>query len=429
MMARRLRRWLLLGCTLWLCCTVWTTAAMPPAEVSPEAPPEAEAPSRSPMAVAFEQALSAAEMAQAADTPETWGAVAAAWTQAIQTLQQVPADAPQRVFAQRKAREYLRNLQVAQRQAETTAPPRVFPTLGSPVLDEQLGVYLSYLAVFGPPDVLAVGSSRVLQGVDPQGLQRALRDRNLPDARVYTFGVNGATAQMVSFIVRQLLTPEQLPRLIIWAGGSRAFNSGRSDRTWAAVLNSPGYQALRAGARPRFDWSAEKLDDLPPAAARAASLPVTDINGYGFRAVETVFNPATYYQRYPRVSGQYDSAYQPFRLTGVQSVSLEAITTFARSRDIPLVFVNLPLSDDYLDATRLQYERQFQRFLRTQAAAGDFILLDWLEQWRGQNAFFADPSHLNQQGAARIASQLANASDIPWQRLQTTEAEATEAAK
>ena len=49
-------------------------------------------------------------------------------------------------------------------------------------------------------------------------------------------------------MTRRLLTPEQLPKLIIWADGARAFNSGRVDKTYNAIATSVGYQHLAAGS-------------------------------------------------------------------------------------------------------------------------------------------------------------------------------------
>jgi hypothetical protein len=369
------------------------------------------------------QALDLAEEAQRqgarARTAQDWDQVVATWAAAIQALQQVPTDQPERVFAQRQGQAYSNQLAIAQQQATLAHRPRFFPSLGSQVLDEQIGLYLSYIAAFGPPDVLVLGSSRALQGIDPQVLQRALADQGHPQLRVYTFGVNGATAQMVSFVLRQLLTPEQWPKLLLWGGGSRAFNSGRVDVTFASVLASPGYQAVQGGKRPRFNYGERSGEDGSAGAvgAPATAMPVSSLNGYGFLPVTTTFDPATYYQRYPRVSGQYDSTYQPFTLDGVQTLSFRAIAAFARSHDLPLIFVNLPLSSDYLDETRLQYERQFQRYLRREASLGDFTVVDLLEQWRGQNQFFDDPSHLNGRGAERLAQQLAALPQIPWESL------------
>ncbi len=353
----------------------------------------------------------AANLAATAETAREWDQVVHLWSNAVQQLQAVPPDSPQRVFAQRQGRDNLAALAIAQTQAELASRSAVFPPLGSTILDEQLGIYLSYLATFGPPDVLVLGSSRSLQGIDPQVLQANLREQGMPYARIYNLGVNGATAQVINFLLQQVLSPEQLPKLLLWAGGSRAFNSGRSDRTFTSMAASPGYQALQRGQRPRLGAGTA---DLP---ANANPIPISAINGYGFLAVADRFDPQVYYQSYPRVSGEYDGAYQPFDLGGAQTSALRAIATFAKDRNLPLVFVNLPLSNDYLDDTRLGYERQFQQYLRREAPVGGFTVVDLLEQWRGQNRFFADPSHLNQDGAAQLARQLVRSTQIDWSTL------------
>ncbi|WP_250565856.1 hypothetical protein [Adonisia turfae] len=342
----------------------------------------------------FEQADKAAELGQTASNADQWDQVVKAWTDAIATLQTIPAQSPERFFAQRKQQEYLQNLAFAQRQANQLSWPNVFPSLGSPVLDEQLRLYLSYLATFGPPDILVIGSSRTIQGINPQILQTDLETQGYP-VRVFNFSINGATAQVMNFVLQRLLTSDQLPRLVIWGDGSRAFNSRRVDATFANILKSPGYRAVLAGEKPGFSNRAS----IPR--------PPSSINAYGFLPVADVFDPAAFYQTYPRISGRYDGFYNPFGLTGLQLGSLRSLVGYLKSRNIELVYVHLPLSGDYLDDFRLPLDQRFQRFLQTQSQRQGFAVIDLLLQWRQQNAFFADPSHLNQAGAASIAQQLA----------------------
>ena len=113
------------------------------------------------------------------------------------------------------------------------------------VLDEQFALYRSYVATLGPPDILIIGSSRGLQGLDGKRLQFDLNRRGFSGVRVFNFGINGATAQVVNLQLRELLTRDQLPNVMVWADGSRAFNSGREDRTFSRIRNSPGYERLR----------------------------------------------------------------------------------------------------------------------------------------------------------------------------------------
>jgi hypothetical protein len=137
----------------------------------------------------------------------------------------------------------------------------------------------------------------------------------------------------------------------------------------------------------------------------------TDANG--FLPLDSRFDPNTYYQQNPRVAGQYDSNYQPFSLSGRQAVALNSIKAFARSQKIPLVFVNLPLSQDYLDGVRLSREQQFVQFMQRQVGEG-FFFIDLGRQWLNQNQYFTDPSHLNRYGAAAISNLLAANRQIPW---------------
>lgn len=352
--------------------------------------------SGSPLKQGFEQAAQATSMAQEASSAQDWDTVTQSWLDAIATLQSLPPEQPERAFIQRKIREYLQNLAHAQQQADLTSQPYVFPSLGSGVLDQQLRLYLSYIATVGPPDVLVVGSSRALQGIEPQILQQSLKAEGIT-AKVFNLSVNGATAQLVNFMLQSLLSPEQLPKLVIWGDGSRAFNSSRIDATFARVINSPGYQATQAGQKPALASDPQQTTVGQP----------SQINAYGFLPIAQAFDPETYYQSRSRVSGRYDGFYNPFSLTGLQDLSLGSLAAYLNRLKIDLVYVHLPLSQDYLDDYRLTRDRQFQQFLRTQSQLHSFTVIDLLTQWLEQDAYFADPSHLNQAGAIAIAQQLA----------------------
>jgi hypothetical protein len=359
------------------------------------------------------QALSLANhawtLSQTARSIQEWDQIAQDWTAAIALMQSIPPESPQRLFAQQKAQEYYQNLGLAQQ--HTIAPSLVpgFPTLGSAVLDEQWLNYGSYVASVGTPDILIVGSSRALQGIDAQQLQQTLVQQGYRTAKVYNFSVNGATAQVVSLVLQQLLTPAQLPKLIVWADNSRAFNSGRVDRTYELLTHSPGYQALKQG-------TLIVSKSLSPGNLGTNHLSGT-LDAQGFLAVNEEFNPELYYQQYRRVPGQYDDAYSPFSLVGIQTDALRVVSGFARSRRIPLILVSLPLSQDYLDSSRLNYEQQFQTYLQQQGQTQGFLVVDLLLQWLDQDSYFADPSHLNRRGAKAIAQQLATHPAIPWNRL------------
>lgn len=415
-----------------------TISPTPQISPSPSAEPD-------PWAMAVSQASRAATLAQTAQTPVAWAEVAQTWLGAIAALQHLTRDDPRWFFAQKKLNEYLGNFLYAHQQAAWGAMPLTHPSFGSQRLDEQLTLYLSYVATIGPPDILIVGSSRALQGIDPQALQQGLAAQGLPGVQVFNLGIHGATAQVVDVLLRQILPPEALPRVLLWGDGVRAFNSGRRDRTFEGLVRSPGYQQLVLTGQP--------LRLHPPLAspsARSASLvvpaghllacddclpwvplvmplamavtpagldglvakPTLDANG--FLAVPHRFDPTTYFRRHPRVAGTYDGDYAVLNFGGSQAAALERVLALSRDRQIPLIFVNLPLTAVYLDGTRSSAEQQFRQFWQARASREGLYVRDYAYRWPQNYAFFDDPSHLNQWGAAAIGQLLAQDHSLPW---------------
>ena len=387
-------------------------------------------------------ATEAIAIAQTATTASQWDAAVAYWLEAIALLQAVPPESPARTLAQRQLRSYLQQLQDAQQRAEQASPGSGLPSLGSDLFDAQIAGYLSYVAAVGTPDILIVGSSRALQGIDPRELQKALAAQGQADLKVFNFSVNGATAQVVEFVLNDLL-PKPLPPIVVWGDGSRAFNEGRRDRTWESLLASPGYQTVRANAARASNASAlpnqpplnlspslppSQPPNLPPqVTSTSPRLEVpSNLDVRGFSAVSDRFDPQTYYQQVARVDGQYDGAYAGFRLNGAQTDALDRLATSLQREGIQLMFVNLPLSDSYLDNFRLYYEQQFQSFLQTQSQQHGFEVVDLLTQWKNQPGLFADPSHINKDGAIAIARQLAQQPELINALTSTPPSEGTE---
>jgi len=410
----------------------------------------------------------AATLVQAAKSKAEWDEVSRYWVQAVAWMQAVPPSSPKRAFAEKKVVEYMRYLNYSQQQAATLRSQVNSASFSSDLLDQQLQLYLSYIAVLGPPDILVVGSSRALQGVDPRQLQQSLAGVGYGGLTAFNFGVNGATAQVVEFQLRKLLTPQQLPQMILWADGVRAFNSGRTDRTFNAIAASEGNRMLAAGIRPKLlenepknarqcykfpqpcnavlpgeistksensaltvsyseELSSEvrglsqlKIQNFLSSEFTLAQAPLEElenaVDANGFLALSARYNPATYYDDRPFVAGSYDGDYRDFTLEGKQIAALSAIATFAKTRKIPLVFVNLPLTSDYLDSVRWNSEQEFRQQMQRLAREKNFIFRDLSEQWPERNDYFVDPSHLNRYGAIAVSEELATDSDIPWPR-------------
>ena len=413
-------------------------------------------------AVSF--ATQASNLVQSANSKQDWDEVSALWVQAVAWMQAVPPGSPKRAFAEKKVVEYMKNLTYSQQQAGATI--QTSASFSSDLLNEQLELYLSYVATIGPPDVLIVGSSRALQGVDPKQLKQSLAANGRSGLTIFNFAVNGATAQVVDFQLRRLLKPQQLPQMIVWADGVRAFNSGRVDRTFNSIIASEGNQLLAAGIRPQLSedepmiipqcykfpqpcrsGSFQKSSILPVANIRNCGtgilpvanirncgtgiLPVANINvmairpvsdladaidSNGFMPLSTRYNPNTYYDDRAYVSGRFDRDYENFNLGGKQAQAFNSVIAFVKSRKIPLVFVNLPLTDDYLDGTRRYAEQQFRQQMQQLSRQKGFAFRNLSQQWPNRNEYFFDPSHLNQFGAIAVSRLLAADTSITWPR-------------
>ena len=462
-------------------------------------------------------ATQASNLAQSANSKQDWDEVAALWVQAVAWMQAVPPGSPRRAFAEKKVVEYMRNLVYSQQQAGATRSQASTVSFSSDLLNEQLELYLSYVAAVGPPDVLIVGSSRALQGVDPKQLKQSLAQKGSPGLKVFNFSVNGATAQVVDFQLRRLLKPDHLPQMIIWADGVRAFNSGRDDRTFNSIVDSEGSKLLAAGVRPKLPsdepnvipqcysfpepcpnntfrrgltsvkkplWGGQDAHptikfmssgtgilpvadthptikfmssgtgilpvaqnaaryELKPIAADGAtpqaqlirvSRPTTlairqvnqladSIDSNGFMPISGRYNPNTYYRERPYVSGQYDRDYENFNLGGKQATAFNSVVAFTKARKIPLIFVNLPLTNDYLDGTRLRAEQQFRQRMQQLSRQKGFAFRDLSQRWPGRNDYFFDPSHLNRFGAIAVSRLLAADSSIVWPRPKSSRSE------
>ena len=354
------------------------------------------------------------------------------------------------------------------------------PSFNARQLDEQLALYKQRLSKNGnPPDVLIIGSSRALRGIDPAALSQALKSQGYPNVDIFNFGINGATAQVVDFVIRRVLEPSELPKLIIWADGSRAFNSGREDATFKAIAQSPGYiQAIQKEVAQGGDNSQKSASNKPEGKTKAEnqdlssyqivnksfnralanlsptyqqrdqlkallgkefkSLPIISqsnqttpsqtqsTNGNpeedfqqtvdfdGFLPLSIRFNRANYYQKHPKVSGNYDNDYKSFQIAGEQDAALQAVLQFTKIHKIPLVFVNMPLTADYLDPARTKYEQEFQQYMLNQAGDASIIYRDLSQLFPQTDGNFSDPSHLNRFGAYEVSKKLANDPMIPW---------------
>jgi Protein of unknown function (DUF1574) len=360
--------------------------------------------------------------------------------------------------------DFLIRLGLESRQPTATSTATTIQlSFNNALLEEKLAQYQLHCLQQGVPDVLIVGSSRALRGIDPEILRRNLAP-DQPTLKVYNFGINGATAQVVDLILRQLLTPQQLPKIVIWGDGARAFNSGRTDRTYQTIAQSDRYRqlALMSGmknsdssllqAQSSFQNTYQAIDtglDLQLAKVSpayhqrdrlkswlrnrvpfvvqitnsssdsssldpSASINERDIDASGFLPLSLQFDPATYYQKYTKVTGNSDGDYANFQISGNQELAFQQVIDLLANRKIPLVFVNMPLSDLYLDEVRLRHDLVFKQYMEKLMDTDQLTFVDLDGLLNQQYDKFSDPSHLNQFGAKEVSQYLAQVKTIPW---------------
>lgn len=312
------------------------------------------------------------------------------------------------------------------------------------------------------PDVLIVGSSRALRGIEPNVLEKALIAKGYKGISVFNLGIDGATAKVVNLQVTQILSQQQIPRMIIWADGLRAFNSSRSDITYDEITASTGYkqvqetlknnginpdplspniatkpenpisqafntifatsakrQEVRTSVVKSFDQNTHLLSNSEALIAATMPSTATALDSKGFVAFDVTFDPNTYFQKYPQVPGDYDLDYRNFDTSGSQFDAFANVVDFCRRNNVELLVVNMPLHNTYLDTIRTRYEASFNSRMQELALREGFTYLDISQAISNQAELFSDPSHLNQKGAIAIAQMLAQNPKIRWQALKT----------
>ena len=117
----------------------------------------------------------------------------------------------------------------------------------------------------------------------------------------------------------------------------------------------------------------------------------------------------------PVFAGAYDGDYQAFRLEGIQEQALTNLLTYTTEKNVPVIFVNTPLTDEYLDAHRMKAEDFFVQYMAEVAQSSPTMTFrDMGQLWPQRYDYFSDPSHLNRYGAYQVATRLAQDPLISW---------------
>lgn len=141
---------------------------------------------------------------------------------------------------------------------------------------------------------------------------------------------------------------------------------------------------------------------------------IPTLQSNGFLPMSETFEPQSYYEKHSFVSGYYDGDYQGFELVGEQMTALNDLLDYIQPMEIEVVFVNMPLTSDYLDEVRWDYEQVFIQQMQQLESQNQLTFINLGLAWPGQYNYFSDPSHLNKYGAAAVSQRLSKESQIPW---------------
>jgi hypothetical protein len=164
-------------------------------------------------------------------------------------------------------------------------------------------------------------------------------------------------------------------------------------------------------------WPVANISDSSSLSLQTAISGAEKLQPDGFLPLTAQFNPTTYYQNYAKVTGDNDGDYASFTLTGMQDLALRQTANLLRTQGIPLVFVNVPLSDRYLDNTRQKHEFAFKQYMQNLEKDQELQFIDLVGSWMQEYSFYSDPSHLNRFGASQVSTYLVRNAPINWQIL------------
>ena len=312
-------------------------------------------------------------------------------------------------------------LEVGMRAAETRAdPPSTWPSSEMAAKYAQLG---DLVANNKEPDVIFVGSSAVFEGVDPAAYSAASGG----DITAYNAALGAAS--MVSIerwtidIVLNLVQPET----VVIGTISRDINDNGIGQMafFERLIASPDYAAAAGGnASNPADSITEWLNDHSALVrmrphlrrpvtfardiARGGALPPATLGAHGAE-------PESEYEFEYVVDEDWRSFWTErqlynYSVGGRESAALRRLVDELVDRNIQVVLVSMPVTDDYLELLpdAVADQAEFEELLAELASRPGIIYVDG-RSIATSNELFRDPAHLNPVGARRLAEALAKA--------------------
>jgi hypothetical protein len=89
-----------------------------------------------------------------------------------------------------------------------------------------------------------------------------------------------------------------------------------------------------------------------------------------------------------------------------QTTGIDRLVRAAREQGAQPVLVRMPVHSAYSERIPADAERQFGDYLEVLVAREGLPLLDLSQQWSEERSLYADPDHLNEQGALRLSAEV-----------------------
>lgn len=267
-------------------------------------------------------------------------------------------------------------------------------------------------------DVVFVGSSMVNAGFDPARATTLLG----PGRFAFNAALNGADLRSTSLWTRNVVVPRLRPKLVVVGFNAGEANDGRGDlatlftRFHEAPLGrvATGTQGILA------DIDGWLVEHVYLARYRIVlRRPVDALIGHDRAQDTSKVGPLggllglTTFQRRPYTAGlsgqlgHFENMLANYHVGGVQFAALQELADDLRARDIRLVLVRMPVTEDLLphfpngEADRRSFDRALSAFV----AKNGLTLIDAQSRVTERSAF-VDPLHLSTKGMQQLTEMV-----------------------
>jgi len=271
------------------------------------------------------------------------------------------------------------------------------------------------------PEIMFMGSSRVLSGLNPVVAAQELEQAGLGKRAILNLAVTGSSIDLNYLILKNIIKDDKKPAMIVYGITETEFNSGR------AMFDYDEYFALAERLDDFGNYSGDNLTKKVSFVLKQL-LPLYRDHDILRLAFNIQFNPGDAYhksylsgpQQWKPDPGGYFSYYptgvylppdarikpllQNYQYQGYRLDRLHDFLKLAKARDIKVLLVNMPV----LPATIAMWPgpaelATYYKFLQEQARQFE---LPYLDLYQGEKflteADFWDSSHLNEQGAEKL---------------------------